>query len=234
MGLNTFNEAMFFRAPPFFAFYLFIPPCESRLFIENRWWVSQGHGGHFIHPGKPWESTLVLPPSMSSTKLHSCPLQGIWRTASGGTLGPNLRPPLPASQSPQGSWHKNTFLVWSCSATASPLKTHRPASVLRSTRSAGQSITDSPGIPWCPLDRTLLYHHVLKSTLGSVTVSPLKAHRLASVLHCTRCALQSMTDSPGTPLCPVDHILLHHHDLKSALGLGTASNFKTQVIPQPH
>jgi len=33
---------------------------ESRVFIENYWWVSQGHGGYFIHPGFCQKDAITL------------------------------------------------------------------------------------------------------------------------------------------------------------------------------
>ena len=33
---------------------------ESRVFIENYWWVSQGHGGYFIHPGFCQKDVITL------------------------------------------------------------------------------------------------------------------------------------------------------------------------------
>ena len=43
---------------------------ESRVFIADWQWVSQGQGGYFIHPGNPWETPPLLTPI---NQLHQSP-----------------------------------------------------------------------------------------------------------------------------------------------------------------
>ena len=55
---------------------------ESKVLIENRWWVSQGKGG------LKTEKAPLFPPSVCSTSLRPRPFQGTRRAVSGGALAP--------------------------------------------------------------------------------------------------------------------------------------------------
>jgi len=46
---------------------------DGKVFVENWWWVSQGCGSNFIHPGKPWEFPPLQHPLVSSTSLRPRP-----------------------------------------------------------------------------------------------------------------------------------------------------------------